>query len=215
MIAKTMILFGGGGHAAVATESARAAGYVVLGYLADSEDGVADASKTDMPEIMGLKRLGAIAELPAVLAIHRHANFHAAIGDPVLREKWMGLLETLPFPPVIHPTAAVSTSAKIQDGAFIGPNAVVNARATIGRGVIVNSGAIVEHDCTLEQYCHVAPGSVLSGGVRVGQKTLIGAGATVIPGVKIGSGCTLGAGAVAIADIPDGATATGVPARVV
>lgn len=211
-IAKSMILFGGGGHAAVVTESARAAGYVVLGFLSDHEEPA--SAGADAPEIMGLKRLGAIAELPAILALHRHANFHAAIGDAALREKWLDILVNLPIPPVIHPSAVISPSAKISDGAFIGPNAVINARAIIGKGVIINSGAIIEHDCVIEQYGHIAPGSVLSGGARVGKQSLIGAGSTIIPKVKIGSNCTLGAGAVAISDVPDGATATGVPARV-
>ena len=37
-------------------------------------------------------------------------------------------------------------------------------------------------------------------------------GATVLPRCRIGAGCTIGAGAVVIADVPDGATAVGVPA---
>lgn len=216
-IAKTMILFGGGGHAAVVTESARAAGFVVLGFLSDPTADGHDANAAEETEVMGLKRLGSIADFTKVLAIHRHANGHAAIGDPSLREKWLDMMQAkdVPLPPVIHPTAAVSGSAKIADGAFIGPNAVVNARAVIGRGVIVNSGAIIEHDCVLEPFCHVASGCALAGGVKIGARTLIGTGAVVIPLVMIGSNCTLAAGAVAIADVPDGAMAMGVPARVV
>lgn len=218
-IAKTMILFGGGGHAAVVTESARAAGFVVLGFLSDPATGAGDQGEPpsgEDPSVMGLKRLGAISDFASVLAQHRHAHFHAAVGDAALREKWLAHIQTkdVQIPPVIHPGAAVSPSAKIAEGAFIGPRAVINARAVVGRGAIINSGAIVEHDCVIEPFAHIAPGSVLSGGVRVGKATLIGAGAVVIPKVNIGAGCTLAAGAVAIADMPDGAMAMGVPARV-
>jgi UDP-perosamine 4-acetyltransferase len=218
-IAKTMIMFGGGGHAAVVIESARAAGFVVLGFLSDPAPagaGDEEPQSGEDPQVMGLKRLGAISDFATVLGLHRHANFHAAVGDAVLREKWLAFIQTkdVQIPPVIHPGAAVSPSAKIAEGAFVGPRAVINARATIGRGAIINSGAIVEHDCVIAPFAHVAPGSVLSGGVQIGKATLIGAGSVIIPKVKIGAGCTLAAGAVAIADVPDGATAIGVPARV-
>ena len=43
---------------------------------------------------------------------------------------------------------------------------------------------------------------------------LLGAGVTVLGGVTIGDGCIVGAGAVVTADLPPGAIAHGVPARV-
>lgn len=209
MITQSLILLGGGGHAAVVTEAARAAGYIVLGYLDDD----VNAGEAESP-VFGFKRLGAIADLQAVMKEHRHAYFHAAIGDPLLRQKWLELPAPRATPAIIHPSALISPSATVADGAFIGPRAVVNARTSIGRGVIINTGAIIEHDCVLDAFCHVAPGSTLAGGVRVGHSTLIGTGSVVIPGVRIGARCTLGAGAAAIADIADDQIAVGVPARV-
>lgn len=205
---QAIILFGGGGHAAVVAEAAKGAGLLMVGYLDDAEPATPDSP------VVGFKRLGAIADLPAVMKLHRHAFFHAAIGDPVLRKKWLDLPAPRPTPAIIHPSAVVSPSAKIAEGVFIGANAVVNARANIGRGVIINTGAIVEHDCDLGEFCHIAPGCVLSGSVKIGQATLIGANSSVIPGVRIGKGCTVGAGSAVVSDIPDGATAVGVPARV-
>jgi acetyltransferase EpsM len=207
VIAQTLILLGGGGHAAVVAETARAAGFIVLGYLDDKDPG-------DEPSpVLGFKRLGPLADLSAIMRDQRHAYFHAAVGDGALRRQWLDLPAPRLTPPIVHPSAIVSPTAAIADGAFIGPGAVINVRASIGRGVIVNSGAVIEHDCVLEPFCHVAPGSVLAGAVHVGEESLIGAGATVIPGVRIGARCTLGAGAVAIADVPDGSIAAGVPAR--
>lgn len=206
---KTLILLGGGGHAAVVAETARAAGYVVEGYLDDA----APAGETESP-VVGFKHLGAIASVPEVKSTHRHANFHAAIGDAQLRRQWLGLVSPRPTPAIIHPSAVVSPSARIGEGVYIGANAVVNARVIVADGVISNTGAIIEHDCVLEAFCHIAPGSVLAGGVLVGEAAMIGAGARVIPGVRIGARATLGAGAVAISDIPENTTAIGVPARV-
>ena len=50
--------------------------------------------------------------------------------------------------------------------------------------------------------------------VRVGSLAFIGAGATVIPGTTIGHDATIGAGASVLRDVPDGASAWGVPARI-
>ena len=207
---QSLILLGGGGHAAVVAESARAAGFAMEGYLDDADPGP-DAPPSP---VIGFKRLGAIKDVRDVMAAHRHSVFHAAIGDPKLRREWLELPAPRLTPPIVHPSAVISPSAKIADGAFIGPGVIVNARADIGRGAIVNSNAVIEHDCVLAAFCHVAPGTVLSGAVKVGEDTLIGAGSVAIPGVRIGAGCTVGAGSVVISDIADGATAMGVPAKV-
>ncbi len=48
----------------------------------------------------------------------------------------------------------------------------------------------------------------------IGDDVFIGAGARVLGGIQIGDGARIGANAVVIEDIPAGATAVGVPARV-
>jgi serine acetyltransferase len=73
----------------------------------------------------------------------------------------------------------------------------------------------VEHECELGEAVHVAPGACLAGRVRVGAYAFIGIGAQVIQCLAVGEGATVGAGAVVIADVPDGATAVGVPARII
>lgn len=51
--------------------------------------------------------------------------------------------------------------------------------------------------------------------IRIGREVWIGRGVTVLPGVTIGDGAVIGANAVVTADIPAGAVAVGVPARVI
>jgi len=53
-----------------------------------------------------------------------------------------------------------------------------------------------------------------SRGIVLGDNVWLGAGATVLDGVEIGSNVVVGAGAVVTANLPDGAVAIGVPARV-
>ena len=50
--------------------------------------------------------------------------------------------------------------------------------------------------------------------MTVGEGALVGIGASVAPGCAIGARATVGAGAAVVRDIPAGATAVGVPARV-
>ncbi len=49
----------------------------------------------------------------------------------------------------------------------------------------------------------------------IGDNVFIGAGARVLGGIRIGDGAKIGANAVVITDIPAGATAVGVPAKVI
>jgi acetyltransferase-like isoleucine patch superfamily enzyme len=54
-----------------------------------------------------------------------------------------------------------------------------------------------------------------SRGITLGDNVWLGAGAKVLDGVRLGNDVVVGAGAVVTADLPDGAVAVGVPARVV
>ena len=49
----------------------------------------------------------------------------------------------------------------------------------------------------------------------IGDDVFIGAGAKILGAVTIGDGARIGANAVVVCDVPAGATAVGVPARIV
>lgn len=199
----TLLLLGGGGHAAVVADSARSSGWEVAGFLDD-------AAGHPQADRAGLARLGAPHDLAAVLAALPPGTVAlAAVGDPGLRRRWLDLVGKAAAPAIVHDRAVVSPSATLGPGVLIGPLAVVNARAVIQRGAIVNSGAIVEHDCNLGAFCHVAPGAALGGAVRVGPDCLVGINAAVRPGLRLGASARVGAGSVVLADVPDGATAVG------
>lgn len=50
---------------------------------------------------------------------------------------------------------------------------------------------------------------------RLGDRVTVGAGATLLGGITVGDDAVIAAGAVVLADVPAGATAAGVPARIV
>lgn len=55
---------------------------------------------------------------------------------------------------------------------------------------------------------------LIFGAVRIGAGCDIGAGTVLLPGAVVGDGAQIGAGAVVAGEIPAGAVAAGVPARV-
>lgn len=81
-------------------------------------------------------------------------------------------------------------------------------------GIVVHQGAVIGEGCMIMQ--QVTIGQVAgSGAPAVGEGVYIGAGAKVLGDVTIGAGARIGANAVVLADVPAGATAVGIPARVV
>ncbi len=77
-------------------------------------------------------------------------------------------------------------------------------------GIVIAPGAKIGSRVKIRQ--HVTIGS---GHAVIGDDVEFGAGAKVIGSVKIGNRARIGANAVVVKDIPDDATAVGVPARVV
>lgn len=94
-------------------------------------------------------------------------------------------------------------------GAEFGPGFVLihSLGVVINGNVRGGSGVKIEHQVTIGAEKRHSP--VLGDGV------FIGAGAKVIGPVRVGDGAKIGANAVVLNDIPTGATAVGIPARVV
>jgi sugar O-acyltransferase (sialic acid O-acetyltransferase NeuD family) len=202
---RVIILLGAGGHAAVVADAACCAGWRVAGCVDDRQ-----GTGGPPPRV---ERLGSTGDLAAILDRFPEARIHAAVGSPRLRELWLALAPDRVAAPIVHPSAIVSTSARLAPGSFVAARAVVNPRASVGYGAIVNTASIVEHDCRIEAFAHLAPAAVLAGGASLGASALAGVGSIVLPGIRVGRGATLGAGSVAVRDVPDGAVAIGSPAR--
>ncbi len=81
-------------------------------------------------------------------------------------------------------------------------------------GVVIHEDAVIEDNCMIMQ--QVTLGQTSRPGAPVVTKgAYIGAGAKVLGQVRIGRNARIGANAVVLQDVPDDATAVGVPARIV
>ena len=163
--------------------------------------------------VMGLPVLGPVRML---MKLRRHFDcVHIALGENGLR---LALLETAcelgyDAPPLVHPSALVSPRALLEPGCAVLAGAVVGPMAVVGPGTIVNTRAVVEHHCLLYGGVHVSPMACLLGRVTVERGGWICARAVVLPGVTVGTDAVVGAGAVLRQDLPAGALAVGMPAR--
>ena len=107
---------------------------------------------------------------------------------------------------------------ELQDGANLGFNCEVfsASRVVIGPNVLVAAYTYFaggDHDAG-DRSKGVMEQGRRSAGITIGGGAWIGAGVTVLDGVTIGDRAVVGAGAVVRSDVPAGATAVGVPARV-
>jgi UDP-perosamine 4-acetyltransferase len=204
-----LLIVGLGGQAHVAASIARALDIPLAGFLD------ATGTPTGAAEILGLPVLGGLSYLSALHA----PSIAVAIGDNRLRHRTAGaILAANPaarLVSLVHPRSIREDLVELGSHVTICTNSLLCTEVRVGDGAIINSGAIVEHECLLGRYCHISPGARLAGRVTIGDFTHVGLGATVIDKLHIGSNVTIGAGAVVLSDLPDHATAVGIPARVI
>jgi serine O-acetyltransferase len=105
------------------------------------------------------------------------------------------------------------TGIEIHPGATIGPRVFIDH----GMGVVIGETAEIGADCTLYHGVTLG-GTSWAKGKRhptLGQGVVIGAGAKVLGPIVVGDGAKIGSNAVVVKPVPAGATAIGIPARLV
>src|SRR3989338_5372093 len=133
------------------------------------------------------------------LRIHRIANWlwHMNL-------RWLGRL--------------VSHIGRFLTGIEIHPGATIGRRFFIdhGMGVVIGETAEIGDDVTLYHGVTLG-GTSWRHGKRhptLGNGVVVGAGAKILGPITIGDGAKIGSNAVVVKDVPAGATAAGIPARI-
>lgn len=104
------------------------------------------------------------------------------------------------------------TGIEIHPGATIGKRVFIDH----GMGVVIGETAVIGDDCTLYHGVTLG-GTSWNKGKRhptLEQGVVIGAGAKVLGPITIGKNAKIGSNAVVVKDVPENATAVGIPARI-
>lgn len=132
-----------------------------------------------------------------------------SIGNNEIRKKIVEKRYTSKYGIAIHPSAIISSFAKIGEGTVVMPGAIIQSGAVIGKHCIINTGAKIDHDCIIDDYVHISPNATLCGNIHIGEGTQVGVGSSIVPGIKIGKWTLVCAGSVVTTDIPDNCVAAG------
>jgi serine O-acetyltransferase len=121
------------------------------------------------------------------------------------RFRWLGRL--------LSHVSRFFTGIEIHPGATIGRRVFIDH----GMGVVIGETAEIGDDCTLYHGVTLG-GTSWNKGKRhptLETNVVIGAGAKVIGPITLGAGSRVGSNAVVVKDVPAGATAVGIPARII
>jgi serine O-acetyltransferase len=159
-----------------------------------------------------------------------HAVFER---DPAARSTWEvltcypGLHALVWHRAVVHPlwrrgfrwlSRWLSTWSRWITGIEIHPGAQIGRRVFIdhGMGIVIGETAEIGDDSTLYHGVTLG-GTSWNKGKRhptLGRNVVVGAGAKILGPILVGDNAKVGSNAVVVRDVPAGATAVGIPARV-
>lgn len=106
------------------------------------------------------------------------------------------------------------TGIEIHPGAQIGDGAFID----YGMGIVIGETAEVGDGCTIYHGVTLGGTSLYKGTKRhptLGRNVVVSAGAKVLGGFTVGDNAKIGSNAVVIKPVPKGATAVGIPARII
>jgi serine O-acetyltransferase len=140
-----------------------------------------------------------------------YPGFHAMLFHRLAHRLWGMGLKWL--------ARLVSHASRWLTGIEIHPGATIHRRFFIdhGMGVVIGETAEIADDCTLYHGVTLG-GTSWNKGKRhptLGKGVVVGAGAKILGPITIGDGARIGSNAVVVKDVPPGATAIGIPARII
>lgn len=198
------IIAGAGGFGREVAAYARDAGFVVRGFLDDTDADPA-AYGIDIPVLSSIDDYQPQPHDAVLVAVGAPAARAAIAGRLAARGAHFGLL--------VHPLAYVAQPSELAPGCIIAPFATIGLNARLGPHCLINTHAGIGHDCRLGQCVVISPHAVVNGFARLADRAMLGAAAVVTPGRSIGAEAQVSAGSVVQSDVAAGQTVWGNPAR--
>jgi len=115
------------------------------------------------------------------------------------------------LPKIIYGLSYILFNSSVPPGVKIGKNTKF---AYGGIGCVVHAQTVIGDRVIIGQGVTLGGNGKQSGVPRIGNDVYIGAGARILGPLSIGDGAKIGANAVVLIDVPAGATAAGVPAKI-
>lgn len=201
---KRLIVVGAGGHAGSVADTARSAGFEVVGFFEPNADGPVGGREV-------LRSLDEVDLSSTALALGIGANYSREDAYVLIKNSH----PAAHFPVIVHSSAWVSPLANIAEGSVVMSVGSVGPGCSVGVGALVNTGSSLDHDSRMGSFASLGPGARTGGTVDIGERTVIGLNAGVLQGLSVGSDTVIGAHSLVTADITAGIVAYGTPAAVI
>lgn len=130
-----------------------------------------------------------------------------AIGDIKARKNLYAKFksESFALASVIHPSATVASSARIEEGVIIKEHVIVEVGARIGANSIIGNGAVICHDCDIGKHCRLAPSVTIAGHAVIGEGCYLGVNVSVDRKITIGENSVVASGCAIWKNVPGNA----------
>ncbi len=207
-----LLLIGAGGFGKEVLDIARNGIHPAYTYFAFIDD---DKSKTLMRDsFAGVPLLGTRKVLQHLDPLQYDVCI--SIGNPKVRQTIAADVKTLGFSSatLIDASAIVRESVSLASGTIVCPHAIINTDARIGENVVINVGVLIGHDAVVNDFSVINPLATVLGAVTLGTGVLIGSSAAVHQLVRVGDWAKIAMGAIVYRNVPEYATVSGNPARI-
>ncbi len=206
-MSKELVLVAASGLAREVAESARRAGWDVLGCLDDN------------PELVGTEVMPGLPVLGLVASVAEYADASLLLcaGKGATRQVLAERLRDLGvsderYAVMVDPMVTVPPSCTVGGGSVLLAGTVLTASVTVGRHVVCMPHVVLTHDDVVEDYATLCAGVVLGGGVTIGTGAYLGMTASVRERTAVGAHSVLAMGAVLVSELPKNGVWGGLPA---